>query len=73
MEIYRTHLDLTGRIINRVGQVPLAHATHVAGTVGGAGIIQELYAGYAPKVTILSQVYSRILTMLPLMFRTMGW
>jgi hypothetical protein len=61
----QTHLDLTGRIINRVGEIPLAHATHVAGTIGGAGIIQELYAGYAPKATILSQVNSNIITYAP--------
>jgi hypothetical protein len=61
----QTHLDLTGRIINRVGETPLAHATHVAGTVGGAGLIHEIYAGYAPKSTILSQVNSNIITYAP--------
>ena len=61
----QTHLDFTGRIINRAGEAPLAHASHVAGTVGGAGIIHELYAGYAPKSTILSQVNSNIITHAP--------
>jgi hypothetical protein len=58
----QTHIDFAGRIINRTGDIPRAHATHVAGTVGGAGIIHELYAGYAPKVTILSQLNSNIIT-----------
>ncbi|HEY6062960.1 MAG TPA: S8 family serine peptidase [Chitinophagaceae bacterium] len=61
----QTHLDFTGRIINRAGDIPRAHASHVAGTIGGAGIIQELYAGYAPKSTILSQINSNIITYAP--------
>jgi len=61
----QTHLDFTGRLINRVGDRPRAHATHVTGTIGGAGIIQELYAGYAPKATLLTQVFSNIFTYAP--------
>lgn len=61
----QSHLDFTGRNINRVGDIPRAHATHVAGTVGSAGIINDLYAGYAPKSTILSQVFSRIISNAP--------
>jgi subtilisin family serine protease len=61
----QTHLDFTGRIINRAGDIPRAHATHVAGTVGGAGIINELFEGYAPKATILSQLYNNIITKAP--------
>ncbi len=61
----QTHLDFTGRIINRAGEAPFAHSTHVSGTIGGAGIIQELYAGIAPKSTLLSQVFSNIITYAP--------
>lgn len=61
----QTHLDFTGRLINRVGERPRAHASHVTGTIGGAGIIQELYAGYAPKSTLLNQVFSNIFTYAP--------
>lgn len=61
----QTHLDFTNRLINRAGYIPRAHATHVAGTVGGAGIIQELYAGYAPKSTLIGQVFSNIITYAP--------
>ena len=56
----QTHLDFTGRLINRAGYRPRAHASHVTGTIGGAGIIQELYAGFAPKSTLLSQLFSNI-------------
>lgn len=61
----QTHLDFTGRLINRVGIGPAGHASHVAGTVGGAGLINELYAGYAPKATILGQVFTNIITYAP--------
>ncbi|HMU45420.1 MAG TPA: S8 family serine peptidase [Chitinophagaceae bacterium] len=61
----QTHLDFTGRLINRAGEAPKAHGTHVAGTVGGAGIIQELYAGYANKATLIGQIFSNIYTYAP--------
>ncbi len=58
----QTHLDFTGRLINRTGTIPRAHATHVAGTIGGAGLINELYEGYAPKSTLVGQYYSGIIS-----------
>ncbi|MBL7725624.1 MAG: S8 family serine peptidase [Chitinophagaceae bacterium] len=61
----QSHLDFTGRLINRAGEVMRAHASHVGGTVAGAGIIQELYAGYAPKATLLNQVFSGIFSNAP--------
>ncbi len=61
----QTHLDFTNRLINRTGQIPRAHATHVAGTVGGAGIIQQVYSGYATKSTLLAQYFSNIITNAP--------
>ncbi len=61
----QSHLDFSGRLINRAADIMRAHATHVSGTIGGAGIIQELYTGYAPKATLLSQYYSGIFTEAP--------
>mgnify|MGYP000993791379 CR=1 FL=1 len=61
----QSHLDFTGRLVNRAGEVMRAHASHVGGTVAGAGIIQELYAGYAPKATLLNQVFSGIFSNAP--------
>lgn len=58
----QTHIDFTNRLINRAGDMPRAHATHVMGTVGGAGIIQELYTGYAPKATLIGQLFSGAVT-----------
>lgn len=58
----RSHIDFSGRVINRAAVTASAHGIHVSGTLGGAGIINELYRGYAPKATIVSQAFSGILT-----------
>lgn len=68
----QSHLDFTGRLINRTADVMRAHATHVAGTIGGAGIIQELYTGYAPKATLLSQYFSGIFAEAPAYVQDFG-
>ncbi|HEX6334291.1 MAG TPA: S8 family serine peptidase, partial [Flavisolibacter sp.] len=57
----QNHVDFTGRLINRAGTFISSHGQHVSGTVGGGGIINELHRGYAPKATIVSQYFSRIL------------
>lgn len=56
-----THLDFTGRHINRVFSYPTNHATHVAGTMAGAGLIDPLYTGNAPKAGMVSQFFSDII------------
>ncbi|MBI5373283.1 MAG: S8 family serine peptidase [Sphingobacteriales bacterium] len=68
----QSHLDFNGRLINRAAEVMRAHATHVAGTVGGAGIIQELYAGYAPKATLLAQYFTGIFSNAPAYIQDYG-
>jgi hypothetical protein len=55
------HVDFTNRLISRTFAPPSAqHGMHVAGTATGAGILNELYKGYAPKATIISQYFSGI-------------
>jgi len=55
------HVDFTNRIINRTYAPPSGqHGQHVAGTAAGAGILNELYKGYAPKATIITQYFSGI-------------
>ncbi len=61
----QSHIDFTGRIINRAAEIFRGHASHVTGTIGGAGLIEELYKGYAPKATLISQLYSNIYTYAP--------
>jgi hypothetical protein len=61
----QSHIDFAGRLRSRAGSTNKAHATHVTGTVGGAGIIQEVYKGFAPKASIVSQIFSNIITYAP--------
>jgi len=60
-----THMDFTGRLINRVFDIPRVHGSHTSGTVAGAGIVNPLYQGMAPKATIVSQSFNDIITNTP--------
>lgn len=57
---FQLHQDFSTRLINRADAPYNFHGTHVAGIVGGAGIRNELRTGFAPKSTILSQVFSKV-------------
>lgn len=58
----QTHMDFSGRLINRTVTSPSYHGTHTAGTMAGAGIINERVRGYAPKATVINQYFSGILS-----------
>jgi Subtilase family/Carboxypeptidase regulatory-like domain/Secretion system C-terminal sorting domain len=49
------HADFGNRLTEGEGGATAAHATHVAGTVGGAG--GDLYRGMAPEVNLISYQY----------------
>ncbi|MEO5562789.1 MAG: S8 family serine peptidase [Chitinophagaceae bacterium] len=59
------HIDFVGRLINRTTTDQNQHGVHVIGTTAGAGIIEEKFAGYAPKATIVAQAFSNILANAP--------
>lgn len=59
------HIDFNTRIINRAPIEAGSHGLHVMGTMAGAGIMDERYAGYAPKATVVAQSYSSILAYSP--------
>jgi hypothetical protein len=59
---FQDHVDFTGRMISKAAAPFNLHGTHVGGITGGAGIRNELRAGMAPKSTVLSQVFSNVLT-----------
>src|SRR5688572_9851501 len=40
------HIDFSGRMINRAANTAGSHGLHVMGTLGGAGLRQELYTGF---------------------------
>lgn len=59
------HLDLNGRTINHAAGNYASfgtHGDHVAGTVGGAGIIDPRHTGMAPNSRLVIQKTSRITT-----------
>ena len=56
-----SHIDFTGRLIQRNPTTLSAHGTHTAGTMAGGGILNPRYKGMAPKATILPQYFSDII------------
>ncbi len=61
-----THIDFTGRQIDRFGAPPgSGHGVHTSGTAGGGGILNPWYAGMAPHSRILSQYFTDVLTNAP--------
>lgn len=59
------HIDFNTRVINRAPIEAGSHGLHVMGTLAGAGLMDERFAGYAPNATIVKQSYSGILTYSP--------
>jgi hypothetical protein len=58
-----SHVDFTGREIDRFGAPPgTGHGIHTSGTVAGGGILNPKYAGMAPHSNIVSQYFTDILT-----------
>jgi len=60
-----THVDFTGRLIDRNSYTVNLHGTHTSGSVGGGGILNQRNQGMAPHATIVSQYFSDILTNSP--------
>lgn len=68
----QTHVDFKGRLISRAASNPAGHGHHVHGTVAGAGNINDMYRGYAPRSTVVSQLYSGILVNTPVYVQDYG-
>ncbi len=60
-----THIDFTGRLINRVYSVPSFHGIHTSGTVAGGGILDTRHHGMAPRANIVSQWFSDVISNTP--------
>lgn len=61
-----SHIDFTGRLINRTPAPYQYHGTHTTGTTGGAGLVNPKYKGMAPEATLISQYFSDIIVNAPL-------
>ncbi len=55
-----THMDFGGRLSVRDNSGISNHATHVSGTIGGAGTANPAYKGMAPGVTIQSYGFQQV-------------
>ncbi len=60
-----SHIDFTGRLIDRCPDSADVHGTHTTGTAAGAGILDPRYKGMAPQATIVSQSFTDIITNAP--------
>jgi hypothetical protein len=60
-----THVDFTGRLIERFNFPVDFHGTHTSGIVGGGGIKDPQYKGMAPHSTLIPQLFSDILVNSP--------
>ena len=56
----QSHIDFTGRLINRFVGGTDFHGINISGIAAGGGIANELYRGYLPKATIISQSFNGI-------------
>jgi hypothetical protein len=61
-----THVDFTGRLIDRYPDTPDFHGTHTTGTAAGGGILDPRFKGMAPHATIVSQFFTDILVNTPI-------
>ncbi len=53
------HIDFIGRSVNGLTQTSSNyHSTHVHGIAAGAGLVNELYKGYAPRARFISVLAS---------------
>ena len=70
------HIDFSERFINRSLVTGLnandKHGLHVMGTIGGAGIVQEKYKGFAPKSNLIIQYFTGILAYAPVYVQDYG-
>lgn len=60
-----SHIDYDDRIKNYNPMLSTSHGLHTTGTVGGAGIVNESYQGFAPRATMVGNLYSQIITQAP--------
>ncbi|HLX91706.1 MAG TPA: S8 family serine peptidase, partial [Puia sp.] len=60
-----SHIDFSGRLIDRTPAGFNNHGTHVTGTTAGGGILNPMYTGMAPLATIVAQYFSDILVNAP--------
>ncbi|NIJ51286.1 S8 family serine peptidase [Dyadobacter arcticus] len=66
------HIDFNNRLINRSPVEAGSHGIHIMGILGGAGIMNERFSGFAPKLTYVAQSFSNIISNAPNYSRDFG-
>jgi hypothetical protein len=57
-----THIDYVDRLQNFNPLVAETHGIHTTGTVGGNGIVDERYRGFAPSCHLITDFFSQIIS-----------
>lgn len=60
-----SHIDFTGRLIDRCPDSAGVHGTHTTGIAAGGGILDPHCKGMAPQATIISQSFTDIISNAP--------
>lgn len=60
-----SHIDFAGRMMDMTSPLFTNHATHITGSVSGAGILNPKYKGMAPQATTINNIFSNILANVP--------
>ncbi|MBI2731088.1 MAG: hypothetical protein HYX40_10110, partial [Sphingobacteriales bacterium] len=63
-----SHIDLVDRTINKNPLPYVEHSTNVEGVLAGGGLRYEIYKGVAPKATVISQYFDKMITNTPVYF-----
>lgn len=69
------HPDFSNRLISRAAAQyfpPAGHGVHVTGIAGGAGVVNEVRTGFAPKSSIITQLFSGIINNAPVYVNEYG-
>ena len=57
-----SHIDYKDRVTDRASYAYSNHATHVGGTVGGAGLLNPRDEGMAPRVSLIGEYFTNIIS-----------
>ena len=60
-----THVDFEKRLILRTPWKAAIHGTHVGGTLAGAGILDVVNHGFAPRAKVINSFFSNIIAYAP--------
>ncbi len=66
------HVDYEDRLLSFNPRLQTNHGVHTTGTVGGAGLKDQRYTGFAPDASLISHYFSGIFAYAPTLHRDYG-